>query len=195
MTKRVKFAKFIRIITVPPILVLSLFIILFFLKDNIFKNISEFFLSILFLMLIPVLAYPLASIIPKYKDRGRDGQRSLAFILSLVGYAAAIIYGLISHSSNSLMLIYMTYFLSIVILTVFNKVIKLRASGHACSITGPLILLIYLIGWKSVLPCVIIFALIIWSSLLLKRHTLKEIVTGSLSAMISFAIILLLFSI
>jgi len=173
-------------------MVLLLLIILFFSKGTIYKNVAELFLSILFLMLIPILAYPLSSVVQKYKAKGRDGQRYLAFLLSLIGYTSAIIYGLISHVSKGLMLIYMTYFFSIVILTVFNKVIHLRASGHACSIAGPLIALIYFIGWKSILPCVVLFAFIIWSSLSLKRHTLKEMVTGSLSAMISFAVSLLL---
>ncbi|MFB0920082.1 MAG: recombinase family protein [Oscillospiraceae bacterium] len=72
------------------------------------------------------------------------------------------------------------------------KIIMILASGHACSITGPLILMVYFIGWKCVLPCLALFALIIWASLNLKRHTPKELITGSFSAVIAFAISLLI---
>ncbi|MEA4903052.1 hypothetical protein [Desulfitobacterium sp.] len=186
MTKKEEFAKIIRAITVPPLLVLSLLIILFYSKDAIFKDIYELAASITFLVLIPVAAYPLALVIPKYKDKKREGQRNLAFILSLVGYIAAVIYGVAVHVSQGLLFIYLTYFISVVVLIVFNKIIKLRASGHACSITGPLILTIYFIGWKCFIWCLALFALITWASLILKRHTPKELIFGSTIAVIAF---------
>ena len=192
ITKTDNFAKIIRVITVPPVLVLLLLIILFASKDTIFTDVTELIVSILFLMLLPVAAYPLALVIPKYKEKGREGQRKLAFILSLVGYISALVYGLVAHVSQGLLLIFVTYVISVAILIVLNKIIMIRASGHACSITGPLILMVYFIGWKCVLPCVALFALIIWASLSLKRHTRKELITGSCSAVIAFAISLLL---
>lgn len=191
MTKKEQFAKIIRAITVPPLLVLSLLIILFYSKDAIFKDIYELAASITFLVLIPVAAYPLASVIPKYKGKKREGQRDLAFILSLIGYIAAVIYGVAVHVSQGLLFIYLTYLISVVLLTVFNKIIKLRASGHACSITGPLILTIYFIGWKCFIWCLALFALIAWASLTLKRHTPKELIFGSTTAVIAFTASLL----
>lgn len=188
MTKKETFAKFIRTITVPPVLVLLLLLILFTTKDGIFSAIYELLVSIIFLMLVPIAAYPLASIIPQFNASGRDGQRKLAFILSLIGYIGAVVFGLINQVSSGLMFIYLTYFISVAMLTIFNKILKIRASGHACSITGPLILMIYFIGWKCVLPCVLLFALIIWASLILKRHTPRELTTGSSCAIIAFAI-------
>lgn len=191
MTKREKFAKIIRTVTVPPVLIFLLLIILFFAKDTMFTGIPQLLVSILFLMFVPIVSYPLASVIPKYKDKGREGQRDLAFILNLAGYTAAVVYGLAAHVSRGLLLIYMTYFISVVILVVFNKIIMLRASGHACCIMGPLILTVYFIGWKCVLPCAALFALIVWASLILKRHTPKELIAGGGSAAIAFAISLL----
>ena len=194
MTKRDIFAKIIRAITVPPILVLFLLLMLFFAKDTIFKDVPQLLISILFLMLVPVAAYPLAAVIPKYKQIGREGQRNLAFILSLVGYIAAVVYGLVADVSQGLMFIYLSYFFSVAMLILFNKVILLRASGHACSITGPLIAMVYFIGWTCVLPCAALFALIIWASLTLKRHTTKELITGGGCAVIAFIISLALVS-
>jgi hypothetical protein len=189
-----KIAKIIRVVTIPPILVLLLLVILFFTRQAMFSNVAQLLLSVLFLMLIPVAAYPLAAVIPKYKAKGRDGERTLAFILSIAGYVAAVVYGFAAQVSKGLLFIYLTYFISVAVLTVFNKVIKLRASGHACSITGPLILMVYFIGWKCLLPCAVLFALIIWASLAIKRHTPRELIAGSSAAALAFLVTLLLMS-
>ena len=84
--------------------------------------------------------------------------------------------------------VFLTYFLSIVILTLLNKVIKVRASGHACGIAGPLTLAVYFLGAHSVVWCAVIFAAVIWSSLVLKRHTFGELVWGGLTAVAAFFI-------
>ena len=60
-------------------------------------------------------------------------QRKLAFIFSLIGYATALLWAILVHTSKELLMICATYFISVVILTFFNKVLKKRASGHACS--------------------------------------------------------------
>lgn len=186
MTFKENIAKKIRIITVPPVLIMILLIVLCTVRDDIFKSWLNFLFSILFLVLVPITAYPLQALIPAYKGKGRDGQRKLAFILSLIGYGATIIYGALSHVSAGLQMIYNTYFLSVFILVIFNKLLKLRASGHACSITGPLVFMVYFIGWKCILPCCIVFLLVIWSSLLLKRHTAKDLMMGSITCLIAF---------
>lgn len=40
----------------------------------------------------------------------------------------------------------------------FRSLIHLIYSGHACSVTGPLIFLIYFTGWKTLLPCLVVGA-------------------------------------
>ena len=44
----------------------------------------------------------------------------------------------------------------------------------------------YFIGWKVIIPALIIAALIIWSSICLKRHTIKELAGGILANIIAF---------
>ena len=78
------------------------------------------------------------------------------------------------------------YFLSVVLLSICNKGFHFRASGHASSFTGPLILMIYFFGWKVIIPSLIIAALIVWSSIYLKRHTIKELAGGILVNIIAF---------
>lgn len=44
----------------------------------------------------------------------------------------------------------------------------------------------YFIGWKVIISALIIAALIIWSSICLKRHTIKELAGGILANIIAF---------
>jgi hypothetical protein len=192
MTKKEKIAKIIRTVTVPPVMVCILLIILYFTKDGIISGHTELIISILLLGIVPLLSYPLSMLIPAWKRKGREGQRSLAFILNFVGYLAALVYGLAAHVTRDMMLIYLTYFISVFVLTIFNKLIKIRASGHSCCITGPLVLMVYFIGWKSVLPCAVLFVFIIWASLTLKRHMPKDLAWGGVTAVIAFAVSMLL---
>lgn len=185
--KKEKVAKFFRIITVPPVLITALIIILLLSGDDIFGGFPDIIISFLLLGIIPILAYPLQQLLPGFKERGREGQRKLAFILNIIGYTLAVILGFMMDVQRKLMLIYITYFLSVVILTIFN-LLHIRASGHACSATGPLIFLIYYTGWKTLLPCLITGAAIVWSSLELKRHTRSELAIGALCCLAAFLI-------
>lgn len=80
------------------------------------------------------------------------------------------------------------YFTSVLLLTICNKGLHFRASGHASSFTGPLILTIYFMGWKVIIPALFIAILIVWSSVYLKRHTLKELAGGMIVSVFAFII-------
>lgn len=194
LTRKEHIAKIIRIITIPSLLVTVLLIILYFTRFDIFKNNANFFITVIFLGIIPTLGYPLQYALPRFKDKGRAGQRTLAFIMNIIGYTTALLYGFMQNVSHNLLLIYMAYFISIVILTIFNKLFHIRASGHSCSITGPLILLIYFVGPWCILPSLLIYAAVVWSSIELRRHTVKDLIMGSLACIVAFGLSLILLS-
>ena len=187
-----RIAKAIRVLSVPPVMVSVLILILAFSKDGIFRSALEIVITIVLLGFVPILAYGLQKILPGFKEQGREGQRKLAFITNLVGYSAAFLWALIADVENALLLICSTYFFSVVLLTICNNGLHYRASGHASSFTGPLVLLIYFFGWKVIIPCLVIAALIIWSSIYLKRHTVKEIVGGIVVCLLSFTLSLVI---
>lgn len=186
MIRKESIAKMIRIVTAPPILVTALILILSMSRDDIFRGMGEILISILLFGIVPVFAYPLQRILPAWKERGREGQRNLAFALNLAGYTSALILGYLSGAGKNLKLIDITYFLSVVILTIFNKFIHIRASGHACGVTGPLLLLMYFTGGAALLPCLVIGAATVWSSLELGRHTRQELAYGAGVCLIAF---------
>jgi hypothetical protein len=189
---KMKAAKIIRIITVPPVMAGSLILILALCRKGMFRGAGDIVLSVLSLMIIPVLAYPLQNVIPGFKGKGRDGQRKLAFIFTLFGYLAGAVIGCLIHVTADLQFVLNAYLLSVLILIFFNKVLHIRASGHGCSVTGPLVLLIYFIGPVVILPCIMLACAVVWSSVLLKRHKPSDLAFGGLSVIISCAILLLI---
>lgn len=181
-----RIAKIIRILSVPPIMVSIFILILAFNKSDIFRNPAEIIIMIVLLGFVPALAYVLSGLVPKVKEQGREGQRKLAFVTNLVGYSVALLWAVFTNVGKELLLICLTYFLSVVLLTICNKGFHFRASGHASSFTGPLILLVYFLGWKVIIAVLIIAVLIVWASVYLKRHTIKELVGGILVNIIAF---------
>ena len=188
LIKIYKLAKFFRIISIPSVTVIFFILVLTLMRPDIFFTVYDIFVPIIFLGIIPTLAYPLQQMVPKYREAKREGQRNLAFICSLIGYTVTFIWSLLNKIHQSLLLICCTYFLSTILLIIFNKFLNVKASGHSCSVTGPLIFVVYLIDWKFIFPCLIYGSLVAWSSLYLKRHTKKELLFGIVLALVSFLI-------
>lgn len=186
-----KLSKLIRAISIPP-LVVTIFIIILRV-NSLINNIDALFLFI-FLALIQLTAYPLSYLIPKFREGGRETQRNLAFIIGLIGYTGGLVYALTSNIIIKLEVLYITYFVSIIILFFINKVLKIRASGHMTSITGPLVGLLYFMGLITLIPSLIFYSLVFFSSLYLKRHTILEMIIGSFVTIGSFLLVFMLFS-
>lgn len=179
-------AKILRILTIPPILVTALLAVIFFTRSTTFRGTIDFVAAVVCLALIPALAYPLQPIIPGFKGKGRDGQRALAFVTSSVGYIIGFSYALISRATDEFKFIVTAYLLSVVLLLVFNKLFHLKASGHACGVLGPLLFAVYFMGWVWAIPCAVIAAAVVWSSVALGRHTPSDLCLGGACALASF---------
>ncbi len=176
----------IRKITVPPVFAASLLIILYLTNPAYFGSVWQMLGGLLFLVILPLMAYPLQKYIPHYRDGGRDGQRSLAMIFSALGYLFGTITAFLSSAPDEVKIIYLEYLLCGISMLLFNKVFKMKASGHACGVFGPVLLLAY---FRMYIPALIGALLIIpvyISSIQTKRHTAPQLVGGSI---IPFAVI------
>lgn len=185
-------AKVVRVISVPPIMALFLLLVMYLFKNGIYVHKMDFIVAIAALVVFPVLAYPVQSIFGDKGENKREEQRKLAFLFCLLGYTGLMMYGIIGNVSPDMKLICITYFLTVVILTIFNKILKIRASGHAASCSSPLVFIVYQFKWYLIFPCAILFAAILWSSLELKRHTMKEFLSGAGICIMSFLISMIL---
>jgi len=188
-----RLAKILRILTIPPVLAFVLVTVLFVADRTSIGSPVQYGALIVFLSLFPALAYPLQPFLPGFQEKGREGQRELAFFTSVSGYLCGVIFAAATRAPSMVHIICWAYLLSVGILTIFNKITPWRASGHACGVAGPLCALIYFFGSKA-LPLAIVFALMAWSSIKLKRHALVEIILGGATSLVAFFIALLVIS-
>jgi len=188
-----KSAKTIRIITIPTLVLLTVILISQFAVNTVFTGTKELLITISFLIVVPIIAYPISHLLSKNKDKDyeRKLQRKLAFVFSLVGYSIYFLLSYLLAFNTNLMMMSYTYFLTIIILSIVNIFIK--ASGHAAGIVGPMLLLCHYIGWIFVIPCVVVYALSFWASIYLKRHTILQFILGTIIAAVAFVIPLLIF--
>ena len=77
------------------------------------------------------------------------------------------------------------YLCSVALLTALNVCTPWHASGHGCSIGGSIILPCLFLGGYAILPGLLLFGLVFWASVYLKRHTPGEFLLGALCALIS----------
>lgn len=188
-----KIAKVIRVVTVPPIVILIMLSILFCSFGEEFATAGEFVMVVIFLSFVPSFSYLLAKIRKGTSENTREGQRNMAFILNFGGYLLALIIGKSIGCSEMLMCVLVSFFLAVMVLTFLNKVCKIRASGHACSCVLPYLFLSYWFRDLTALICIIFYVIEFWASIKLKRHTVSEFIAGSIIAFVAFGLAVLYF--
>lgn len=187
-----KIAGFISIVTVVPIIALFAVTLLFFKLKPQFSSVWWYIFTIFFLTILPLSAYPLQLVLPNYKDKGRDGQRKLAFILAIIGYVLGFILSFAFKSPIVVKKVFSAYVASGGVLALINKFIGIKASGHACGISGPITLLYHFLGTQALLYFLIL-PFVFWARISLNRHSFKELITGTAVGIISTIIALSLF--
>ena len=186
-------ASFVRIVTVPPLMVAVILTVLYAVRGALFASLSHLVFSVLFLAVVPGLAYPLSYLIPAIRRKGRSGQRSLAMYLSAVGYLSVVLYGILAQCTEGLRIIHLTYLLSVLLLLVLNKLLHVRASGHACSVSGPILLLCIYVGAVGVAVGILLWMLILWASVRMRHHTPREYLIGSTVPILAYVLSVLFF--
>lgn len=179
-----KIAKIISLITVVPLVAFSTILLSFIYGINQSVKTGWLIYSIVFLTVIPLLAYPVHRMVPRFKKQGRKIERKLAFIFAVISYVIGSILTFYYGAPVLVKKIFMAYLSSGVFLTFVNKVLKIKASGHACGVSGPITLLVDLVGTKM-LWLFLIIPVIYWSRINLKRHSIRELILGTLVGIFS----------
>ncbi len=132
-----KTAKIVRILTLAPVMACVLLVTLFFAAPEVYGRTADFVCALVFLTALPILAYPMQPLVPGFRDRGREGQRSLAMVFAVSGYVLGCLVNLFLHAPQAMWIIYLEYLLSGGLIVLFNKCFHLKASAHACGVAGP----------------------------------------------------------
>lgn len=169
---------FIRKITVPPVFAVLFLVTTYYVRPDYFGNIYQLVFGLIFLGILPVLGYPLQKYIPHFREKGREGQRTLAMIFSMAGYLAGTAVAYVCKVRSELKVTYFLYLLVGIVMFVFNKAFHLKASGHACGITAPVLLSVkFKMPVCAVVGLVLAFPVMV-SSVKTKRHTVKQLIGG-----------------
>ena len=183
----------VRKATVAPVLADCFLAVVWFCRREIFSGAGQLLYSLAFLGLLPLLAYPLQRFIPGVRNKGRAGQRILAMIFSFAGYLLGCAVNLLAGASDGLWVIYLLYLFSSLLILVLNKAFGLKASGHACGVFGPTLLLIYFGLYPAAAAGLTIAALVYTASIRTGRHTLPQLIGGSLVPCVIMAVLWALF--
>ena len=170
----------IRAMTAPHFFALLLLTLLYVLHPSYFGSIWMLIAGIFCLTVLPILAYPLQKFIPPFKDKGRDGQRKLAIIFSFIGYLLGTLIVFIFNAPIEAKMLFVEYLLCGICIFISDKVFKFKSSGHACGIVGPIAMLVYLGLYIPAAVGALISVPVYISSVKTKRHTIIQLVIGSL---------------
>ncbi len=187
-----KFAKTIRIITLPPITAIILLTILYISSKDIMNNIWSYLIGIFALGIMPFLAYPIQRFFKIFKGDMRKGERTLAIIFSIVGYFIGFILAYVLKAPSLEKALYFTYVISGTSIALFSFFFKINASGHACGVAGPLTAMVYILGWWYAF-LLILLVIVFWSSIYLKRHTFFQLILGSAFSILTFLLSVIIY--
>ncbi len=180
----------VRVLTLPPI-VTGLTLVLMYAPAGLL-TLRELLLCEVFLLLVPLAAYPLREIFHIGRNR-REGQRSTALVLSAAGYACGFIWSLLVPCSWLVHILFFSYVVSVAALLALNAGLGLRASGHACSTTAPVFLLTWKLHPLFIIPFLLLIAAVYRSSLKLSRHTLPQLLIGSSISLLACGLSILVY--
>lgn len=186
-----RLAKILGVVTIPPVIGGILLTLLQLTEGSGFNDGFHYWLSMSFLVFLPLLAYPIHAAFPKLRKGGREAQRKMALVVAPVCYLLGLILALYFGAPYGYLVFSLAYVLSMAFLLFLNGVVKVKASGHACGVTGPVVLAAYYMGswawlWLLLLP------LVYWARLTANRHTVKELLFGTLSALLGTVIAILM---
>lgn len=179
---RTKIAKTISTITNPPIITIPLFLIICIILS--FENGAFNFNKFIVLELISLIfasALPMAIILfwakklNTDKDISNREDRFMPLIIGIISYFIGVIISLILNADNFLTLLLLCYAVNTGVILLITS--KWKISVHTTGISGPIAALILLLGPFGAIFAVI-YPIVIWSRVLLKKHTLAQAICG-----------------
>lgn len=181
-------AKMIRVLTIPPVMAV-IEIAMLRLAKGCFPGASAAWV-VFFLSVLPALSYAVWWAVPALRRRGRKTQRPLAVAFSVAGYLGSAACCLWAKLGAIECVACFTYLLSGLTIAVCSA-LKIKCSGHASGVSGPVMLLsLYVSPWF--LLGYLLLAPVFWSSIKLGRHTPRELALGTVTPVV-FILLLSLF--
>lgn len=195
---RQKIAKTISTLTNPPIITIPLFLIICIVLSlenggfNFTKFIVLELISLIFTSLLPMAIILLwAKKINTDRDISNREDRFIPLIIGIVSYLIGFLLLMFLNIDNFLALLLLCYSVNTGVVLLFT--IKWKISVHTTGLSGPVAALILLLGPAGALFG-ILYPLVIWSRVLLKKHTMAQAISGGVQGFFLTVLEMYLFS-
>ncbi|MBE6491270.1 MAG: hypothetical protein E7Z79_09300 [Methanobrevibacter thaueri] len=195
---KLKIAKPISTFTNPPIICIPLFLIICLtlsFADGSFDLVKFITLEIVSLIFASIL--PMAIILFWAKRLGTDkdisnrSDRYMPLIVGIISYFIGFLVCLLFNLDNFLTCLLLCYSVNTGVVLIITT--KWKISVHTTGLSGPNAALILLLGSIGALIG-ILYPLIIWSRVLLKKHTLAQAISGGVQGYFLTVLEMYLFS-
>lgn len=180
--KRQNLADKISTITNPPIITIPLFLIICIVLsfENGSFDIGKFvmleLISLIFASVLPMAIIIFwAKRIDTDKDISNREDRFIPLIIGIVSYFIGVLVSLLLNADNFLTLLLLCYAVNTGVVLLITS--KWKISVHTTGISGPIAALILLLGPFGAIFG-IIYPIVIWARVLLKKHTLSQAICG-----------------
>ena len=188
-----KIAKKISTFTNPPIICIPLFLIISLVLSgfDINKFISLELVSVVFTSVLPM------AIIIRWARKTGDSDisnpkdRFIPLIVGVISYFIGFCVSYILNLHMFLTILLLCYSINTAIVMIIT--LKWKISIHTTGLSGPVAALILLLGpWGAVLG--VIYPVLIWSRVVLKKHTLAQAICGGVQGFFLSVVEMYLFS-
>ena len=169
-------------ITNPPIITIPLFLIICLVLsfENGAFDFNKFIvlemISLVFASILPmaIIVY-WAKRINTDKDISNRQDRFIPLVIGIVSYFIGVLVSLAFHADNFLTLLLLCYAVNTGVVLLIT--VKWKISVHTTGLSGPVAALILLLGPIGAVFG-ILYPIVIWSRVLLKKHTLSQAICG-----------------
>nr|WP_295161618.1 hypothetical protein [uncultured Methanobrevibacter sp.] len=180
--EKLKIAKIVSTLTQPPIITIPLFLIICYVisLENGVLNFNKFvsceIVALIFASLLPmVIILMWAKIINTDNDISNRQDRYVPLIVGIISYFIGVLVSLFLNLDNFLTILLLCYSVNTGVVLLIT--IKWKISVHTTGISGPIAALILLLGPVGA-AIALIYPIVIWSRVLLKKHTLAQAIAG-----------------
>jgi len=172
-------AKIISLVLAPLVVVIpATFVVSYFGTKNMILSLVWMLVSLVFIL---VLMAPLVIFVKKGKfsdlDVSVQKQRPLLFLIEFIFAVVYFSVLYVFHAPRELFIGIITIFILLIVFGVVNKFIK--ASGHMGMLSAIITLFVFM-GGLVYLWGFLLIPVLAWSRVKIKRHTLKEVLIGTI---------------
>lgn len=187
-------AKIVRIVTAPHFMAMTLSTLLYIsMGETAFASRLHYAESLFTLGILPMVPYLICAVIPSLRRKGRKLERTLGIVFSVLGYIMGTLFSLFGGGTAVETTLYLTYLISGAAIALLSFAMHFKASGHTCGVSGPAAMLVYYLG-AAFIPMFALLIPVFMSSLKLRRHSVSQLIVGSVVPVVSMLIAILIVS-